>query len=92
MIPEQNVHPSLLEKATTEKLIKLLKFGLWVDYKIRQNSSESLKDIISKELKYYQNDLAVQDVIQVKSQIYFQVKQQTSPQLFFRCHHSLEQF
>jgi hypothetical protein len=52
---DQNVHPSLLNNVTTESLFKFLKFGLWVDYKIRQNKSLSVVDLIRKELDAYQN-------------------------------------
>jgi hypothetical protein len=46
-----NVHPALLKNATTESIIKLLKFGLWVNYHTRQ--SKSLRDVINKELEMY---------------------------------------
>jgi hypothetical protein len=52
---DQYVHPSLLKNVSIESLFKLLKFGLWVDYKIRQNTSLSVVDLIKRELDVYQN-------------------------------------
>jgi hypothetical protein len=52
-----NVHSSLLEDVTTERLLKLLKFGLWVDYQIRTNISSNLEEVIKKELGMYKNQL-----------------------------------
>jgi hypothetical protein len=63
------VHPSLLQNATTKTLMKLLKFGLWVDYQIRQNKSSntsSVEDVIIKELQLYENDLGIRDDFQAK--------------------------
>jgi hypothetical protein len=42
---------------TTERLLKLLKFGLWVDYQIRTNISSNLEEVIKKELGMYKNQL-----------------------------------
>jgi hypothetical protein len=48
---DYNVHPALLRNASTESLIKFMKFNLWVYYHTRQ--SKSIRDIIEKELKLY---------------------------------------
>jgi hypothetical protein len=36
-----------------EGLIKMLKFGLWVDYKQRNNSAATARDVIMDELQFY---------------------------------------
>jgi hypothetical protein len=41
----------LLKNAETESIIKLMKFGLWVNYHTRQ--SKSVRDVIDKELQMY---------------------------------------
>jgi hypothetical protein len=48
---DNNVHPALLKNATTESLIKFMKFGLWVNYQTRQ--SKSIRDVIDEELQLY---------------------------------------
>jgi hypothetical protein len=60
-----NVHPSLLENVTTESILKLLKFGLWVNYQIQSNKSLSAEDVIKNELKLYQHDLGIKEDIVV---------------------------
>jgi hypothetical protein len=47
------IHPSLLDNVSIERFFKLLKFGLWVDYKIRRNTSLTVGDLIRKELDAY---------------------------------------
>jgi hypothetical protein len=47
------IHPSLLDNVSIEGFFKLLKFGLWVDYKIRRNTSLTVGDLIRKELEAY---------------------------------------
>jgi hypothetical protein len=53
---EDNVHPSLIEKATTKSLLKLLKFGTWLEYKKKQNKELDLNEIMSEELIGYKMD------------------------------------
>jgi hypothetical protein len=62
---DDNVHPSLLENVTTESILKLLKFGLWVNYQIQSNKSLSAEDVIKNELKLYQHDLGIKEDIVV---------------------------
>jgi hypothetical protein len=63
---EDEVHPSLLQNATTKTLMKLLKFGIWVEYQIRQNKSSSVEDVIKKELQLYENNLGIREDFQAK--------------------------
>jgi hypothetical protein len=61
--PEQNVHPSLIEHSSTESLIKMMRFGLWMDHKMRENPSLGQVDIIRGELKLYENYLGIHSVL-----------------------------
>jgi hypothetical protein len=65
MTKDDNVHPSLIEDASTESIMKLMKFGLWVDYQIKIKKSNNVKEVISKELEMYQNDLGILENITV---------------------------
>lgn len=56
---DQIVHPYLIENATTESLVKMLKFGIWVDYQMRLNKSSSQEDVVRRELAFYQNTFPV---------------------------------
>jgi hypothetical protein len=60
-----NVHPSLLDDVTTESLMKLMKFGLWVNYQIRMKKSHTIEEVLRKELKLYKNELKTNDNITV---------------------------
>jgi hypothetical protein len=60
-----NVHPSLLENVTIESLMKLMKFGIWVDYQIRQNKFLGVENVIREELKLYQDYLEIKEDIMV---------------------------
>jgi hypothetical protein len=62
---DDNVHPTLLEDVTTERLVKLLKFPLWIAYQIRINNSISVEEVISKELKLYAHELGIKGNIMV---------------------------
>jgi hypothetical protein len=61
-----NVHPSLLDNVTTESIMKLLKFELWINYQIRSEKYLTANDIIRKELKMYQDNLGIKEDIVVK--------------------------
>jgi hypothetical protein len=61
MTSVDNVHSSLLEDVTTESLLKLLKYKLWVDYQIRMNKSSNLEEVVKKELKLYENQLGMKN-------------------------------
>ena len=50
---DMSVHPSLLEKVSLEGLIKMMKFGLWIDYKMKVNNAKTVKDLITDELQFY---------------------------------------
>jgi hypothetical protein len=87
MTTNDNVHQSLLEDVTTETLMKLLKFELWVDYEIRMNKSANPKEAINKELKQYKLHLGIKDNILVASYldvVFTYVSLSTST---FRCLH-----
>jgi hypothetical protein len=58
-----NVHPALLKNASTESIIKFMKFGLWVNYHTRQ--SKSVWDVINKELQMY--DIEKRDKFQART-------------------------
>jgi hypothetical protein len=60
-----NVHPSLLDNVTTESLMKLMKFGLWVNYQIKMKKSITVEEVLRKELKMYQDELKTKDNITV---------------------------
>jgi hypothetical protein len=64
--PKDNVHPSLLEYVTTERLMKLVKFPLWIAYQIRINKSTSAEEVITKELKLYEHELVMRENRMVK--------------------------
>jgi hypothetical protein len=68
---EDNVHPSLLDNVSTEKIIKLLKFGIWVKYQMRINKSISFEDIISNELTLYQDDIGIKSELVVRTLFMF---------------------
>jgi hypothetical protein len=53
------VHPTLLRNVTTQGFMKLMNFGLWVQYKSRSNENISMKEVVSNELYLYKNDLII---------------------------------
>jgi hypothetical protein len=63
---DKNVHPSLVANVSIESMVKMLNFGLWVDYQIRKNSSISLKELIMNELKFYETEVTLKKTIQEK--------------------------
>jgi hypothetical protein len=63
-LEQDAVHPSLIGNASTESLIKMMKFGLWTDFKIRENSSSNLEDVIKEELNFYKDNLVLKKSIQ----------------------------
>jgi hypothetical protein len=67
---DDNVHPSLLENVTTEKLMKLMKFQLWIAYQIRINKSTSAEEVIGKELKLYEQELEIKENRKVTTQLH----------------------
>jgi hypothetical protein len=50
---EDNVHPSFIEKASPKSIIKLLKFGIWLEFKKRQNKTLDIMKIMDEELEAY---------------------------------------
>ncbi len=45
--------PAFVEGLRFEELFRMLKFGLWVDYKRESDALITVKDIITKELDVY---------------------------------------
>jgi hypothetical protein len=58
------VHPSLIRNASTDSIIKMLKFGLWTNYKMMENSSLNLQDAIQGELNFYKDYFRLKENIQ----------------------------
>jgi hypothetical protein len=50
-----NVHPDHLKKVSVKSLIKMLRFGQWIEYRKRQDSTLDNKGIINEEMKFYQD-------------------------------------
>jgi phosphotransferase system HPr-like phosphotransfer protein len=67
---DDNVHPSLLEDVTTESLMKLMKFQLWIAYQIRINKSTSAEEVMSKELNLYEHELGMKENRMVTTQLH----------------------
>jgi hypothetical protein len=59
VVKSDNIHPSLLENVTTKGFLKLMNFGLWVQYKERQTENIGLEEVIKNELKLYRNDIDI---------------------------------
>jgi hypothetical protein len=59
VVKSDNIHPSLLENVTTKGFLKLMNFGLWVQYKERQTENIDLEEVIKNELKLYRNDIDI---------------------------------
>jgi hypothetical protein len=70
-VPQYHVHPSLLKNVTTESILKLLKFGLWVNHQLN-NKSQSLKEVIKKELELYKHELPMRWKTNIKAKEPFQ--------------------
>jgi hypothetical protein len=84
---DDNVHPSLLKDVTTEGLLKLLRFELWVDYQTR-NKSISKKEVIEKELQLYKNSLELREDFQAMSTYFYpNPVEQVNICCIFRCPH-----
>jgi hypothetical protein len=63
-LKQDGVHPSLIGNASTESLIKMMKYGLWTEFKIMENSSANLEDVIKEELNFYKDYLGLKKSIQ----------------------------
>jgi hypothetical protein len=63
-LKQDAVHPSLIGNASTESLIKMMKYGLWTEFKIMENSSANLEDVIKEELNFYKDYLGLKKSIQ----------------------------
>jgi hypothetical protein len=52
-----NVHPDLLKNVTITSLIKMLRFGQWVEYRKRQDATLDDEGVINEEMKFYKDDI-----------------------------------
>ena len=49
-------NPSLLDKVSTERRIKLFEFGLWAERMVEKGKYASLSDVIKEELAIYESE------------------------------------
>jgi hypothetical protein len=92
-LEQDEVHPSLIGNASTESLIKMMKFGLWTDFKIMENLSLNLEDVIEKELNFYKGYIELKKSVQVSIDLICGVFPFFLGYIvFFRHQHFLEQF
>jgi hypothetical protein len=61
-------HPFMINgRITTKNMIKMFKFGNWVDYKLRKNKTLNSRDIIRQEITHYEKILTPKKYIEESS-------------------------
>ena len=67
-------HPAFLESLPIEQMLKMFKFGVWVQHQVEERKNETLSDVLRRELKVYEDngftlreDFQVMQFIQVKN-------------------------
>ena len=67
-------HPAFLESLPIEQMLKMFKFGVWVQHQVEERKNETLSDVLRRELKVYEDngftlreDFQVMQCIQVQN-------------------------
>ena len=48
-------HPSIMENADTKELIKMLKFNIWAENKVKTNAFKNISEVIKAEVEKFED-------------------------------------
>ena len=48
-------HPSIMENADTKELIKMLKFNIWAENKVKTNEFKTISEVIKAEVEKFED-------------------------------------